>query len=399
MKSYVPITIVILCLLFLISSLQYSNMVSQVVVQGQEDDDGDTEEEVVDDDGDTEEEVVDDDGDTEEEVVDDDGDTEEEVVDDGVTLLDDNTLDDDNTLLDDDTQVQPANDTQRQALDDATELQPANATELQPANATELQPANATELQPANATQVGPCAECVVSNSMISSFITSDGQRHDTVVSKPLFEAEGDKTRLSFGISNLPKGKSGDLTLKVPHSYFSNITGASVGGKEVDIMVEGDPTITISLEDTDEQEELQIVGVRAAEKPTNSGNYRISYNWVPLRQDLSQAILLDFDEAPHHALTVTFWNSHQNSTVISSGKFNLTIRHADLDRDDRDEFRTISNLYIKDDGSSGPLEIDFSKDIDEIPNEYDVEVTLTEVDGETLGRPDNAVLQRVRVVP
>jgi hypothetical protein len=399
MKSYVPITIVILCLLFLISSLQYSNMVSQVVVQGQEEDDGDTEEEVVDDDGDTEEEVVDDDGDTEEEVVDDDGDTEEEVVDDGVTLLDDNTLDDDNTLLDDDTQVQPANDTQRQALDDATELQPANATELQPANATELQPANATELQPANATQVGPCAECVVSNSMISSFITSDGQRHDTVVSKPLFEAEGDKTRLSFGISNLPKGKSGDLTLKVPHSYFSNITGASVGGKEVDIMVEGDPTITISLEDTDEQEELQIVGVRAPEKPTNSGNYRISYNWVPLRQDLSQAILLDFDEAPHHALTVTFWNSHQNSTVISSGKFNLTIRHADLDRDDRDEFRTISNLYIKDDGSSGPLEIDFSKDIDEIPNEYDVEVTLTEVDGETLGRPDNAVLQRVRVVP
>jgi hypothetical protein len=399
MKSYVPITIVILCLLFLISSLQYSNMVSQVVVQGQEEDDGDTEEEVVDDDGDTEEEVVDDDGDTEEEVVDDDGDTEEEVVDDGVTLLDDNTLDDDNTLLDDDTQVQPANDTQRQALDDATELQPANATELQPANATELQPANATELQPANATQVGPCAECVVSNSMISSFITSDGQRHDTVVSKPLFEAEGDKTRLSFGISNLPKGKSGDLTLKVPHSYFSNITGASVGGKEVDIMVEGDPTITISLEDTDEQEELQIVGVRAPEKPTNSGNYRISYNWVPLRQDLSQAILLDFDEAPHHALTVTFWNSHQNSTVISSGKFNLTIRHADLDRDDRDEFRTISNLYIKDDGSSGPLEIDFTKDIDEIPNEYDVEVTLTEVDGETLGRPDNAVLQRVRVVP
>jgi hypothetical protein len=391
MKSYVPITIVILCLLFLISSLQYSNMVSQVVVQGQEEDDGDTEEEVVDDDGDTEEEVVDDDGDTEEEVVDDDGDTEEEVVDDGVTLLDDNTLDDDNTLLDDDTQVQPANDTQRQALDDATELQPANATELQPANA--------TELQPANATQVAPCAECVVSNSMISSFITSDGQRHDTVVSKPLFEAEGDKTRLSFGISNLPKAKSGDLTLKVPHSYFSNITGASVGGKEVDIMVEGDPTITISLEDTDEQEELQIVGVRAPEKPTNSGNYRISYNWVPLRQDLSQAILLDFDEAPHHALTVTFWNSHQNSTVISSGKFNLTIRHADLDRDDRDEFRTISNLYIKDDGSSGPLEIDFSKDIDEIPNEYDVEVTLTEVDGETLGRPDNAVLQRVRVVP
>jgi hypothetical protein len=54
-------------------------------------------------------------------------------------------------------------------------------------------------------------------------------------------------------------------------------------------------------------------------------------------------------------------------------------------------------LHIKDDGSSEPLKVDFSKDIDEIPNEYDVEVTLTEVDGETLGRPDDAVLQRVRV--
>jgi hypothetical protein len=254
-----------------------------------------------------------------------------------------------------------------------------------------------TLVPPGNVTQVGPCPDCVISSDTISSFIDEDGQTHDTVVSKPSFEAEGDKTRLAFGISNLPKGKSGDFTLEVPHSYFSKITGASVGGKEVDIIVEGDPTITIRLEDTDEQEEVQILGVRAPEEHTSSGNYRITYNWVPLREDLSEAILLDINEAPY-VLTVTVW-SNETSTVISSGEFHLTIRRADLDRDDDDEFTTMSNLYIKDDGSSDPLPVDFSKDTDEIPNEYDVEVTLTEVDGETLGRADNAVLQRVRVVP
>ena len=346
MKSYIPITIVILCLLFLISSLQYSNMVSQVVVQGQEEDDN----------------------------------IEEEVEDDATQVQ----PDDDDTLDDDATQVQPdENVTQVQPDDDATQVQAGE-------NVTQSQVGE-------NVTQVGPCPDCVISNNTTSSFIDEDGQTHDTVVSKPLFEAEGDKTRLAFGISNLPKGKSGDFTLEVPHSYFSKITGASVDGKEVAIMVVGDPTITIPLEDTDGQEVVQIFGVRAPEEHTSSGNYRISYNWVPLRQNLSEAILLDINEAPYHALTVTFW-SEETSTVVSSGEFHLTIRRADLDRDDGSvEFTTMSNLYIKDDGSSEPLKVDFSKDLDEIPNEYDVEVTLTEVDGETLGQPDDAVLQRVRV--
>jgi hypothetical protein len=378
MKSYVPITTVILCLSFLISSLQYSNMVSQVVVQGQEEDDGDTQEEVEEED-----------------------DTQvQEEEDDTQVQADDDTLDDDDTqvqadddTLDDDTQVQAdENVTQVQEADgDTQEEVRQNVTESQVGE-------NVTQSQVGeNVTQVGPCPDCVVSNDMISSFIDEDGQTHDTVVSKPSFEPEGDKTRLAFGISNLPKGKSGDFTLEVPHSYFSNITGASVGGKEVDIMVEGDPTITIPLEDTGGQEVVQIFGVRAPEEHTSSGNYRISYNWVPLRQNLSEAILLGINEAPYHALTVTFW-SEETSTVISSGEFYLTIRRADPDRDDGgDEFTTMSNLHIKDDGSSEPLKVDFSKDIDEVPNEYDVEVTLTEVDGETLGRPDDAVLQRVRV--
>jgi hypothetical protein len=355
MKSYVPITIVILCLLFLISSLQYSNMVSQVVVEGQEEDGGDTKEE-------------------------DGGDTKEE--DGGDTLV---------QPKDGDTLVQPK--------DGDTLVQPKDGdTQGQVVNDTQGQVVNDTQGQVVNDTQPGPCPECVVSNSMISSFIDEDGQTHDTVVSKPSFEAEGDKSRLAFGISNLPKGKSGDFTLEVPHSYFSKITGASVGGKEVDIIVEGDPTITIRLEDTHEQEEVQILGVRAPEAHTSSGNYSITYNWVPLREDLSEAILLDINEAPY-VLTVTVWNN-ETSTVISSGEFHLTIRRADLDRDGGgDEFTTMSNLYIKDDGSSDPLPVDFSKDTGEIPNEYDVEVTLTEVDGETLGPADNAVLQRVRVVP
>jgi hypothetical protein len=297
---------------------------------------------------------------------------------------------------DGDTQVQPKDgDTQGQVVND-TQGQVVNDTQGQVVNDTQGQVVNDTQV--VNETHPGPCPECVVSNSMISSFIDEDGQTHDTVVSKPSFEAEGDKSRLAFGISNLPKGKSGDFTLEVPHSYFSNITGANVGGKEVDIMVEGDPTITIPLEDTGGQEVVQIFGVRAPEEHTSSGNYRISYNWVPLRQNLSEAILLGINEAPYHALTVTFW-SEETSTVISSGEFHLTIRRADLDRDGGgdEEFTTMSNLHIKDDGSSEPLKVDFSKDIDEIPNEYDVEVTLTEVDGETLGQPDDAVLQRVRV--
>jgi len=107
--------------------------------------------------------------------------------------------------------------------------------------------------------------------------------------------------------------------------------------------------------------------------------------------------LLGANEAPY-ALTVTFW-SEDTSRVISSGEFNLTIRHADLDRDNGVEFTKMSNLNVTDDGSSDPLMVDFSKDADEIPNEYDVQVILTEVDGETLVRPDDAVLQRVRVVP
>jgi hypothetical protein len=360
MKSYIPITIVILCLSFLISSLQYSNMVSEVVVQGQEEEDKPEEKK--------------------------EDKPEEKKEDKPEEKKEDIT-----------TQEQQDITTQEQQDITTQEQQDENNTqEQQDEN-------NTQEQQVENNTQLGMLSGQEVSNRMTQSsfFEDEDGQIHKPVVGQPvMISAEEGKTGVEIPVNDLPEGETGDFKQEISNSFFSEVTSASVNGQEVSIQVsqseEGKSIITIPLEDTDGQEVVQIFGVRAPEQYTSSGNYRITYNWEPLREDLSEAILLGANEAPY-ALTVTFW-SEETSTVISSGEFNLTIRHADLDNDGV-EFTTLSNLNVTDDGSSDPLMVDFGKDTGEIPNEYDVELTLTEVDGETLVRPDDAVLQRVRVVP